>query len=56
MVGYTLASVEAKGRTFSAYGEELDNVEVFKYLGRMVSADNNGTQAIQSNLKKAWKT
>ena len=49
-------SVEANNCIFSAYREELENVEVFKYLGRMVSADNNDTHAIRGNLKKAHNT
>ena len=44
----------ALGQSFSTYREELDQVEVFKYLGRMLAYDDNDTQAMQSNLKKAW--
>ena len=40
---------------FQAYGEELERVEVFKYLGRLVSMDDNDVQAVRSNLKKARK-
>ena len=38
---------------FTAYGEELANVEVFHYLGRLLSYDDNNSQAVNSNLKKA---
>jgi hypothetical protein len=40
-------------QTFTAYGEELEGVEVFKYLGRLLAYDNNDTQAVRNNLKKA---
>jgi hypothetical protein len=42
----------ALSQTFTAYGEELERVEVFKYLGRLVVYDNNDTQAVRGNLKK----
>jgi hypothetical protein len=41
--------------SFLAYGEELERVEVFKYLGRLLAYDNNNTQAIWANLAKARK-
>lgn len=31
----------------------MERMEVFKYLGRMLAYDDNDTQAMQSNLKKA---
>jgi hypothetical protein len=37
---------------FYAYGEELERVEVFKYLGRLLSYDDNNTQAMKANLAK----
>jgi hypothetical protein len=37
---------------FTAYGKELERVEVFKYLGRLLAYDNNDTQAVKNNLKK----
>merc|ERR1711966_220286 len=43
----------AMGRTFSAYGEVLKSVRQFKYLGRIVSYDDNGTPAVRRNIKKA---
>ena len=40
-------------QTFTAYGEDLERVEVFKYLGRLLAYDDNDSQAVRSNLKKA---
>jgi hypothetical protein len=38
---------------FTAYGAELERVEVFKYLGRLLAYDDNDNQAVRGNLKKA---
>ncbi len=38
---------------FMAYGEELEWVEVFKYLGWLIAYDNANTQAMRLNLRKA---
>ena len=46
-------SAEAVEETFTACGEELERVKVFKYLGRLLSRDVNDTQAMRNNLKKA---
>jgi hypothetical protein len=46
-------SQEALGRSFMAYGEELEWVEVFKYLGRLIAYDDANTQAMRLNLRKA---
>ena len=35
-----------------AYGEELERVEVFKYLGRLIAFDDDDTQAVRGNLKR----
>ena len=43
----------ALDRGFTAYDEELERVEVFRYLGRLLAYDNNDLQAVRSNLKKA---
>ena len=40
-------------QTFTAYGAELERVEVFKYLGRLLAYDDNDAQAVRGNLKKA---
>jgi hypothetical protein len=40
-------------QTFTAYGERLERVEVFKYLGRLLAYANNNARAVRGNLKKA---
>jgi hypothetical protein len=40
-------------KTFTLYDGELERVEVFKYLGRFLAYDNNDSQAVWGNLKKA---
>jgi hypothetical protein len=39
--------------TFRANREDLERVEVFKYLGWLISFDDANNQAMRSNLKKA---
>ncbi len=39
-----------------AYGEDLEMVEVFKYLRQLLTYNNNDSQAMQLNLKKAHKS
>ncbi len=46
-------SQEALEHSFMVYGEELERVEVFKYLGRLIEYDDADTQAMRSNLRKA---
>jgi hypothetical protein len=46
-------SQRALKRTFRANREDLERVEVFKYLGRLISFDDADNQAMRSNLKKA---
>ncbi len=41
---------------FTVYGDELERVEVFKYLGWLLAYDDNDTQAMQGNLKIARKS
>ncbi|KAL7523823.1 hypothetical protein ACHAXR_000346, partial [Thalassiosira sp. AJA248-18] len=41
---------------FTAYDEELERVEVFKYLGRLLAFDDNDMRAVRNNLKKARKS
>ncbi len=43
------------GFTTYGYGEDLERVEVFKYLGRLMTMDDTDTQAIRGNLTKAHK-
>ncbi len=50
------ASARALWCTFTAYGEELEWVEVFKYLGRLLLMDDEDGQTIQANLRKACKS
>ena len=38
---------------FYAYGQELERVETFKYLGRLLSSMDSDWPALYSNLKKA---
>ncbi len=40
-------------QTFTAYGERLERVEVFKYLGQLLVYDDNNARAVRGNLKKA---
>jgi hypothetical protein len=39
-------------QSFMAYSAELERVEVFKYLGRLLAYDDNDAQAVRGNLKK----
>jgi len=41
---------------FTIYGEELERVETFKYLGRLLSMDDNDGPAVRANLLKARKS
>jgi hypothetical protein len=50
--------IAAQGRTalrhtFTAYGEPLKRVNQFKYLGRIVSYNDNDTPAVRRNIKRA---
>jgi hypothetical protein len=40
---------------FTAYGKELEQVLVFKYLGRLFACNDNNTQAMRGNLAKVRK-
>ncbi len=40
---------------FTAYGKELEQVLVFKYLERLLACNNNNTQAMRGNLAKVQK-
>ncbi len=49
-----VCSQEALGHSFTAYREELERVKVFIYLRRLIMYDDANTQAMWSNLRKAW--
>ena len=49
-VSNSAVALDAK---FYAYGEELERVEVFKYLWRLIAFDDDDTQAVRGNLAKA---
>ena len=42
-------------KRFTAYGEELEQVSTFRYLGRPLSATDNDWPALYWNLRKARK-
>jgi hypothetical protein len=46
----------ALAQSFTAYGDKLERVEVFKYLGRLLAYNDNDTQAMGANLRKARKS
>jgi hypothetical protein len=46
----------ALAQAFTVYGAELERVEVFKYLGRLLAYDNKNTQAMRANLRNARKS
>ncbi len=48
-----MRSQQALKRTFFANGEDLERVEVFKYLGRLISFNDVDNQAMRRNPKKA---
>ncbi|EJK71208.1 hypothetical protein THAOC_07375 [Thalassiosira oceanica] len=50
---YAAAAANARALEveFTAYGETLERVEVFKYLGRIMAMDDNDMHAVRHNLK-----
>ncbi len=46
-------SQQALDHVFTCNGEELERVEVFKYLGRLITYNDANTQAMRLNLRKA---
>ena len=46
-------SAVAMDAEFYAYGEKLERVEVFKYLRRLITFDDDDTQAVRGNLARA---
>jgi hypothetical protein len=51
-----VASALALCCQFAVHEDALEKVKVFKYLGRMMSQDNNDIQAVRYLLCKAWGT
>ena len=49
------AATNALETQFTAYGEELERVKTFKYLGRLMAQDDSDVQAVRANLRKARK-
>ena len=48
-------SALAMEESFTAYGQELQRVEVFKYLGHLLAHDDNDMRAVRNNMKNARK-
>ena len=48
-------AARAQEETFCAYGVELDQVDVFKYMVKLLASNGNDSQAMRSNLKKAQR-
>jgi hypothetical protein len=46
-------SLGAPEHSFTAYREELERVEVFKYLGWLIACNDANNQAMRRNLRKA---
>ena len=46
-------SAKALEAKFFAYGVEVERLEVFKHLGRLIAYDNDDTHTVRGNLKKA---
>ena len=54
-----LAETETRGnleRVFSAYGQPMEAVTDFRYLGRLLSATDDDWPAVAGNIKKARKS
>jgi hypothetical protein len=51
-----VTSAPALRQQFLVHGDVLEQVEVFKYLGRLLAQDDNDIQAIHAQLRKAWAT
>jgi hypothetical protein len=51
-----VASALALRQQFTVHGDVLERVEVFKYLGRLLSQDDDGIQAIRAQMRKARAT
>jgi hypothetical protein len=51
-----VASALALWQQFSIQGDMLEQAKVLKYLGCLLSQDDNNTQATCNQLQKAWAT
>ena len=47
---------ESTERAFEAYGGQLEDVDSFKYLGRVMTAGDDDWPAVAGNLKKARRS
>ena len=47
---------ESTERAFEAYGEPLENVTEFKYLGQVTTTVDDDWPAVVGNLRKAMKS
>ena len=47
---------ESSEKAFEAYGEPLENVTTFRYLGRVLTEREDDWLAVIGNLGKAWKS
>ncbi len=50
-----VSSQKALDCRFIIYGEELEQVEAFWYLSRLISFDDNDARIVSANLRKAHK-
>ena len=48
-------ATQALDQKFTTYGEVLERVDVFQFLGQLLGYNNNDAQAMHTNLKKARK-
>ena len=54
----SMASGAQRASAFTIYGERLESVATFKYLGRLLAMDNNDMPAVRANIlksRKVWK-
>ena len=47
---------ENSERAFKAYGEPMETVSDFRYLGRLLTATDNDWPAVDGNIKKAQRS
>ena len=51
-----IRSAKSLQHKFTAYGEELERVDFFEYLGRLLTYNDTDMRTVRKNLKKARKT